>query len=236
MIMLSKFFLIFLFLSFYGFSINAWNATSHSSAGRICTLDSENKTPICKRSEIFNEFVEKLLTEMKLSVRPAPGGIRPKPKVGGGDVCSSVSSYVPSYCTCTDNSGGGVVYCPYNVVIDGSTIDTISVSVTMEVCANPATIGISMTDGDTGLTFSTSLTSGETGSIPTGILIGVPGVGDVEIILMYKISGNIDSLTVDLGVDLEATVLGFSETCSAIYPSKCPVWFFEETIDFGSYC
>jgi hypothetical protein len=181
----------------------------------------------------FHELVKKLTQQLKTMFHPQ----MKIPLTTTGDVCSSLAPYVPTeYCSCADNSGGAVVSCKYNVVIDGTLIDTISMAVTFEVCANPATIGISMTDGATGLTFSTSITSGETGSLPTGIMIGVPELGEVQIILDYKLNGNIDSLTVELGFDFEIVVFGFTEKCSTIYPNECPVEFFDETISFGNYC
>lgn len=126
--------------------------------------------------------------------------------------------------------------CAYPVVVSDQLIDTIYVQVVMEVCDNPATIAITMIDGATQYEFSVSLTSGDTGSIPTGIMIGVPGVGDVEVVLLYVLSGNIDNLTVKLGIDLNATVLGFTESCSSVYPEECPVWFYSQTMNFGSFC
>ena len=53
---------------------------------------------------------------------------------------------------------------------------------------------------------------------------------------MYSINGNIDALTVDLGFDLTAEIWGYTAACSTYYPSECPVWFFQETINFGNYC
>ena len=115
-------------------------------------------------------------------------------------------------------------------------MDTITATVTMEVCANPASIGFSLYDTDTGLSFTYSITSPETVSVPTGLMVGIPDIGSAEIILVLTLSGNIDYLTIYVGMDLSVTVLGFTETCSAVDPSVCPVQLLSETIDFGNYC
>jgi len=191
----------------------------------------------CSRSPLFDEHVKGLLGSLRTSIKKPSSSPPPPALTTGGDVCASVYPYTPTqYCSCTDNAGGGVVECKYPVVVGGQLIDTIYVEVVMEVCADPASLAITMMDGDTQYKFNVSITSGDSGSIPTGIMIGIPDVGDVEIILMYVLSGNIDNLTVQLGVDLSATVLGFTETCSGIYPEECPVWFYSQTMNFGNYC
>lgn len=222
---------------------DAFNATASTKYGRSCSRESNNANAAvtCARSPLFDERVKgmlgSLLTEIKKKPSASSTSTPPAALTAGGDVCASVYPYTPTqYCSCADNTGGGVVECKYPVVVGGQLIDTIYVEVVMEVCADPATLGITMMDGDTQYTFSVSITSGDTGSVPTGIMVGIPGVGDVEIVLMYVMSGNIDNLTVQLGFDLSMTVLGFTETCSGIYPEECPVWFYSQTMNFGNYC
>lgn len=212
---------------------NALNSTVVMPAGRTCVMSGYGKPPVCTMEPRFHELVKQLTKQFKTVFRPQ----MKIPLTTTGDVCSSLAPYIPTeYCSCADNSGGAVVSCKYNVVIDGTQIDIIYMTLSFEVCANPATIGVSMTDGDTGLTFSASLSAGESGSIPTGIMIGVPEFGEVQLLLTYKLNGNIDALTVDLGFDFEIVVFGFTEKCSTYFPSECPVWFFDETINFGNYC
>jgi len=212
------------------------NATVHArNNGFVCNLERDGSHS-CKTNPFFDDYVKALVRGASESIRPAGKKALTVQATESGNVCAAVMPYAPSFCSCQNNAGGGVVDCKYQVVIGGALIDTLYVEVGMEVCANPASIGVSITDGATGYTFSESLTSGDTGSLPTGIMIGVPGVGNVQLVLAYKISGNIDALTVDLGVDLSMVVFGFTETCSSYYPTECPVWFFQETINFGSYC
>lgn len=206
--------------------VNALNVTTISPSGYECNLDSNGKSTHCVKTSKFDEKIQGYL---KKGMEMLSNNIK---KVQGGDVCSSVSPYMPSLCSCVDNAGGANVDC----VADIKGIDTIEMKISMQVCANPATIGITLIDGDTGLTFSASLTSGDTGSLPTGIMLGVPDVGEAEIVLVYTIMGNIDNLEVILGFDLQITTMGIVNTCSYWYPSECPLIFFDETINFGSYC
>ena len=161
---------VFLSLTLVVAVTNAFNSTVVLPAGRTCVMSQYGKPPVCTMEPKFHELVKKLTQQLKTMFHPQ----MKIPLTTTGDVCSSLAPYVPTeYCSCADNSGGAVVSCKYNVVIDGTQIDIIYMTMSFEVCANPATIGISMTDGDTGLTFSTSLSAGESGSIPTGIMVGV---------------------------------------------------------------
>ena len=155
------------------------------------------------------------------------------PKAVSGNVCASIMPYVPqSMCSCSNNDGGASLQCTAAI---GSE-DTIYMTSQLEVCSNPATVSITLQDGDTGYQFNTQITAGDSGSIPTGLMIGVPEVSEAEIVLMYQLSGNIDQLHLRLGFDLSATILYETVTCSYYYPEKCPLWVFDETIAFGDFC
>jgi len=138
----------------------------------------------------------------------------------------------PDMCSCSNNVGGANVQCAANIANE----DTIYMISQLEVCADPATVSVTLQDGDTGLQFTTSMTSGESGSIPTGIMIGVPDFTSAEVVLMYQLSGNIDQLHLKLGFDLKATILFVDYTCSGYLPDKCPLWVFDEVIPFSNFC
>lgn len=162
----------------------------------------------------------------KLQRQPVP------PKATSGDVCSAVIPYTPpGICSCSNNAGGANVQCAAAI---GSE-DTIYMISQLEVCSNPATVTITLQDGDSGYKFTESMSAGENGSIPTGIMIGVPEFGSAEIVLLYELSGNIDQLHLKLGFDLTATILFETYTCSG-YSSECPLWVFDEVIPFGDFC
>lgn len=213
----------------------AHNASFSSPLGLSCSGYGKDGYESCKKTPELAARIHTAFTEIGKGLKAASHAGKTL-TAQSGNVCSAVAPYMPSYCSCTNNAGGAVVNCPYTVVVGGSPIDTITITMTLEVCANPATIGIKMVDQASGITFSESITTGESGSIPTGISVGVPMVGDVEILLAYTMSGNIDQLYVKLGVDLQAVIMGWTEKCSQVYPNDCPVYFYEETINFGNFC
>ena len=67
-------------------------------------------------------------------------------------------------------------------------------------------------------------------------MIGVPGIGSVQIVMTYAVSGNIEALSVKIGFDMSMTVFGYTETCSQYYPTLCPVYVYEDTFNFGDNC
>jgi hypothetical protein len=208
------------------------NATVISKAGALCSLDDVKAGKQCIKTEAFDAKMHKLISfaEEKFSKLLRMSSSL---KASSGNVCASLAPSIPSdMCSCANNAGGAVVNCAANI---GSE-DVIYLNAQLEVCADPASVSITLKDSDTGYEFTTEITSGDTGSIPTGIMIGVPEVGEAEIVLMYKLLGNIDQLQLQLGFDLSVTVFGYTQTCSSYYPSKCPLWVFDETIPFGSYC
>lgn len=206
------------------------NRTMTSPLGLTCTYYGNNEK-VCKESADYKANLRKLFMTVGEGMRKKSSGKKAL-VVGSGDVCSSVAPYMPSFCTCADNSGGAVATCPYAIP---SISDTITFVIDMEVCANPATVGVTLTDALSGITFTESITSGETGSVPTGIELSL-AVASVGLNLVYTMTGNIDSLYVQLGIDLVVTVLYETVSCASYFPADCPYIFFDETIDFGNYC
>jgi hypothetical protein len=144
-----------------------------------------------------------------------------------------MAPYIPSSnCTCEDTEAGGTAVC--NVDLNG--LDTVVMEVDMNVCADPLAIVFTLTDGDTGLVFTYSVSAGDVGEVPTGIIVGIPDVGDAEIYLTYELYGNIDELTMVFGFDLGITVLGITTYCSSVDPDQCPLTFLNETIAFSDSC
>lgn len=221
----------------HAFNSTVLSPTITYPAGRTCVLSPNGKDPVCTMDANFKDVVRQLTQQFKKTFSK-PIQIPKKLKTTSSDICGDLSPFIPTeYCKCADNSGGAEVSCTYNVVIDGAQIDVLYMYIYFEVCEDPAMLEVVMVDGDTGLKFDTGpIKSGMSGSLPTGIILGVPGVGNVQLLLSYKMLGNADSLTVDLGMDFEIVVFFISEKCSTFFPSDCPVWFFEETINFGDNC
>ena len=78
--------------------------------------------------------------------------------------------------------------------------------------------------------------AGDDVELPTGIYLGIPDVGDVQIMLQIAMDGNIDELTMTFGFDLCIDILGWNECCSAYFPEECPLVFLDTTMSFGDYC
>ena len=83
--------------------------------------------------------------------------------------------------------------------------------------------------------FSKIIKPNEKGSEPTGLYFNIPNVGEIQIILVYSISGNIDNLFLSIGVDFSTVVLGHTVTCSST-SNECPTTVFAETINYASFC
>lgn len=218
--------------------IFAWNQIT-TPAGMTCT-QSGNSNAKC----IFSpDFISNFKTSLGSGIsykKPSGAKVATLPaaksegKVGSTSVpvCEDMADVIPSNCTCTDTSVGGTAVCSVNV----NNLDTIELEVDMNVCATPLEVVFTLTDGDTGLVFTYAVDAGEQGEVATGILIGVPGVGDAEIYLTYELNGNLDALNMVFGFDLGITTFGYTTYCSSIYPSECPLIFLNETIDFGDSC
>ena len=88
-------------------------------------------------------------------------------------------------------------------------------------------------DGDTGLEYDYTISAGDTEKLHTGIMLGIPDVGDAEIILDLTMNGNIDSLEMVFAFDLDVVILGFDNYCSDYFPDECPLTFIDTPLDSG---
>ena len=151
------------------------NATQTFKSGMTCTSQDGGK-PTCVRNAKFDAHAHELIKQAQKALQTHKMA---SPKVGAGDVCSAVTPYTPSFCTCTNSATGADVACTVPV----KDIDTIQMTLGLNVCANPASISVSMTDEATGLEYDYTVAANTSGEAPTGIMIGVPGVGDAEVLL-----------------------------------------------------
>ena len=234
---------LFLFLlsciSLLGFSHSHGNVTVSSPTGRICTYDPVSKLGNCQDTDAFIQRIKGLIALTKDSLQKALSKNLRKPQVGyymGGAVCPDIDPYLPSFCSCAESSTGGQITCSYTPTVDGVALDTFTMVLDLAVCANPASMTITLKDKDTGLSFTYTINLEDSGSVPTGLEIGIPDIGNAEILLTYSLSGNLDSLTIELGIDFQVCVVGVCKTCSDYFPSECPVEFIKETIDFSNDC
>jgi hypothetical protein len=125
-----------------------------------------------------------------------------------------------------DNEGGAKIQC----TVDMNGLDTVQLTMEMNLCAQPAEVSFDLVDAN-GIEFSESFASGDSGTAPTGIMVGVPAVGDAEVLLSYSIAGDLEALELQFGFDLGVTILGYQNLCSGYYPDKCPVIFLDTTLE-----
>ena len=116
-------------------------------------------------------------------------------------------------------------------------LDTVGVVLDMEPCAVPMYYSFTMTDADSGISYSTEFDVGVEEAIPVpGVSVVVPGLGTAGVYMDTLINGNIDSLTIDIGIDACATLF-YDLTCaSTVDPTDFPIWLLESTFNFGSVC
>ncbi|GMH61297.1 hypothetical protein TrRE_jg8723 [Triparma retinervis] len=151
----------------------------------------------------------------------------PSSTTGSGfGICDSLADFTPDYCECADNDGGAKFQC----TVDMQGYDTVQLTMEMNLCEQPASVSFDLVDAN-GIEFSESFASGDSGVAPTGIMVGVPAVGDAEVLLSYAISGDLEELQLTFGFDLGVTILGYQNLCSDYYPDKCPVTFLDTTLE-----
>lgn len=77
---------------------------------------------------------------------------------------------------------------------------------------------------------------GETEKVPVpGLNFYVPMVGAVGGMLEIKMNGNVEALTVTIGIDACMSVFGY-EKCGADITSELPYWIMNDSINFSHFC
>ena len=142
-----------------------------------------------------------------------------------------MSEYIPEDCVCQDTDVGASTTC----TIDAGGYDTINIEFDLNLCEEELSVDLKLQDDLT--SFEYMINEGDEGVIPTGLFLGLPGVGSADIYLTYMLSGNIDSLKMSFGFDLGVTIPIYGTTmCSDEYPDKCPLVFLDTEVDFGEVC
>ena len=150
----------------------------------------------------------------------------------GSLVCDMMKGSLPNECSCSNTATGGTVKCSVTV---SSIKETLKMQVDMNVCSVPMSIAFSVSD-QTGASFKHSFSSGDSGSIPTGLGVVVPGLGSGQLYLDYVVKGPLDALYMKFGFDAGVVAYGYTTYCSTVMPTTCPVWFMDETVDFSDSC
>ena len=65
--------------------------------------------------------------------------------------------------------------------------------------------------------------------------MGIPVVGDANVMIAADIEGNAGSLAVKIGLDACMTVFGYQK-CGSSLTSELPYYVLSDSFDFSNYC
>lgn len=134
-------------------------------------------------------------------------------------------------CTCDDLPGPvASVKCPVEVFEQ-----TVYVGMDVEPCRKPARIDMTVS-WESGQYSFTVLSTDDVEEIPIpGLSLYIPGVGDVGMDVAVGFSGNVDELTVKVGLDACVAVLG-QRLCGNSLTHTLPIWIAQGTVSLGDMC
>ena len=164
----------------------------------------------------------------------------PKPvfhKYRAGDsACDYLMDYLDeSMCDCEDKQGGtgAIAQCSINVL----NIDTVGVRMDFEPCADPLYLSLDVTESAMGFEYNLGeFKAGEDDEVPIpGLMFGIPLIGSAQAEMAIKMSGNIQDLTVQLGLDAcMSSIVG--TYCGKDLTSGLPIYFLSGTMEFSDLC
>lgn len=152
-------------------------------------------------------------------------------------LCDVINEYLPSFCSCKPSAAnyGGNVSCAVNVL----DVDEIMLSANIEPCSLPMYMNISIQDEDLGFKWRKNIKAGDFEEIDIGLDIGIPGVTDGGVYLAVELDGDIDNVSLELGVDVCGTIPILGQQCGSDIPGMggiLPIWLIQNTFDFGDLC
>lgn len=100
------------------------------------------------------------------------------------------------------------------------------------------TFGIEVTESTIGIDYRiASLTTGEDADIPVpGLDLDVPVLGSAGVNMVVKIDGSVDALSLGLGVDACASVLGYEKCGADVDPAQFPILLLNSSYSFSGVC
>jgi len=146
--------------------------------------------------------------------------------------CAIIADYLPSDCTCTDARVGGTVDCSADVVVDD-----IGVRAEFRPCDSPAYISLTVYESKIGFSYNVGkIAAGSSIDEPIpGLDVGIPILGDCGVYADASVSGNLNRLSVSLGLNVCGEILG-RKVCGSDLYSGLPVQLLSGTWDFSSLC
>jgi hypothetical protein len=186
-------------------------------------------------------FLPSLLLTALLS--PTTARLHDRPPNNNTTFCQIVQPDLPPECSCQDNTAGPlsfVVAC-VKVFDDVMLNDTIGIDLTLAPCdAQGSSLSLNLTEQAHGINFRIAgLRAGDETNFPIpGLSALVPGIGSVGVDMAVLIFGNVDALTLEIGLNACAMV-HTHEICASAIPGLnriLPWWILQGTYSFGHVC
>lgn len=115
-------------------------------------------------------------------------------------------------------------------------IDTVGVQATFTPCAQPLSMSLDITEADVPIDYPiASLTAGTDEEIPIPGLVWTIVAVSAQANMAVKIDGNLDAVTISLGVDACASIFGFQK-CGSDLTSDLPIYILNDQFDFSELC
>ena len=180
-------------------------------------------------------------TEETVEIFPATKYVHAPKKIAasenGTTFCGVLEPDLPSFCGCVDAPYGGTLNCTVAITAGGVTLDTVVVVLDLQPCALPMYFSFEVTEAAAGVDYKYEITAGEEEMVPVPYLsVAIPGLGEAGVFMIVDIDGNIDALTIDIGVDACVDTFGLLTCASTVDPVDFPIWLLEATYDFGDVC
>jgi len=148
---------------------------------------------------------------------------------------------LPEECTCSEPGHLGLLIECLKVFNNTYFNDTIGVKLDIEPC-NPegSSISVDVTELNHNIDYEVSgIRAGEEQIYPIpGLAIMVPGIGHLGLDVDVLISGNVDQLTIKVGLNA-CMAVGDHMVCANAIPGVnqfLPWWILEDTYSFGDIC
>eukprot|EP00931_Biecheleriopsis_adriatica_P080892 TRINITY_DN54236_c0_g1_i1.p1 TRINITY_DN54236_c0_g1~~TRINITY_DN54236_c0_g1_i1.p1 ORF type:complete len:205 (-),score=45.86 TRINITY_DN54236_c0_g1_i1:90-638(-) len=149
------------------------------------------------------------------------------------DFCEIVSKDLPENCNCSGLPFGGSVRCKVFSLKE----DAIDLQFDLAPCEPPAHVDVKVTEAKHGVNFTVAnVAAGEERDIPVPALaLDIPKIGNVGLDVSVDIEGNLDSMTLKVGLNACAAILGH-KVCGSKLTEHLPFWVLHGTYHFGDFC
>ena len=153
------------------------------------------------------------------------------------DICDDIAGLIPDGCamtTCDFSAGPALVECDLDLYID-----TVKITVTLDLCNSPGGITFDASDTDLGVDFSHKFALDDTETIPIpGLGINV-GIASAAVDVEADIDVDASEIDLDLGINACASIAIIGQECGSDLPvigSYFPIELISGEWDFDDAC